>query len=36
MGQIVIDPETGEETVEYALYLCRKCAEAISTTQTEH
>jgi hypothetical protein len=23
----VIDPETGEETEEYALYLCRKCAE---------
>jgi hypothetical protein len=27
IGQIVIDPETGEETEEYALYLCRKCAE---------
>ena len=27
LGQIVIDPETGEETEEYALYLCRKCAE---------
>ena len=27
MGQIVIDPETGEETEEYALYLCRKCTE---------
>ena len=25
MGQIVIDPETGEETEEYALYLCRRC-----------
>jgi hypothetical protein len=23
----VVDPETGEESVEYALYLCRKCAE---------
>jgi len=23
----VVDPETGEETVEEALYLCRKCAE---------
>ena len=22
-----IGPETGEETEEYALYLCRKCAE---------
>jgi len=27
LGQIVIDPETGEETEEYALYLCRRCAE---------
>jgi hypothetical protein len=27
IGQIVIDPETGEETEEFALYLCRKCAE---------
>ena len=27
IGQIVIDPETGEETEEYALYLCRRCAE---------
>jgi hypothetical protein len=26
-GQIVVDPETGDEMVEYALYLCRKCAE---------
>ena len=25
MGQIVVDPETGEETEEYALYLCRRC-----------
>jgi hypothetical protein len=23
IGQLVIDPETGEETEEYALYLCR-------------
>ena len=23
----VVDPETGEEVEEYALYLCRKCAE---------
>jgi hypothetical protein len=23
LGQLVIDPETGEETEEYALYLCR-------------
>jgi len=27
LGQIVVDPETGEETEEYALYLCRSCAE---------
>ncbi len=28
LGQIVIDPETGEETEEYALYLCRRCADS--------
>ena len=27
IGQIVVDPETGEETEEYAVYLCRKCVE---------
>jgi hypothetical protein len=27
IGQIVVDPETGDETEEFALYLCRKCAE---------
>jgi hypothetical protein len=27
IGQIAVDPETGEEIEEYALYLCRKCAE---------
>jgi hypothetical protein len=27
IGQIVVDEETGEETEEYALYLCRKCAQ---------
>ena len=27
IGQIAVDPETGEETEEYAFYLCRKCAE---------
>jgi len=27
LGQLVVDPETGEETEECALYLCRKCAE---------
>jgi hypothetical protein len=26
VGQIVVDSETGEETEEYALYLCRECA----------
>jgi hypothetical protein len=28
IGQIAVDPETGEETEEYALYLCRKCADS--------
>jgi hypothetical protein len=28
IGQLVVDPETGEETEEYALYLCRRCADA--------
>jgi hypothetical protein len=23
----VVDPETGEEAEEFALYLCRRCAE---------
>jgi hypothetical protein len=27
LGQIVVDPETGEEIEEFAPYLCRKCAE---------
>ena len=26
LGQIVIDPETGEEAEEFALYLCRRCS----------
>ena len=26
LGQIALDPETGEEVEEYALYLCRCCA----------
>ena len=26
LGQLVVDPETGEETEEYALYLCRRCS----------
>ena len=25
LGQIALDPETGEEVEEYALYLCRRC-----------
>jgi hypothetical protein len=28
LGQIVVDPDTGEETEEYALYLCRRCADS--------
>jgi hypothetical protein len=31
IGQIVLDPETGEEIAEYALYLCRKCAQEASS-----
>ena len=27
IGQAVVDPETGEEAEEFALYLCRRCAE---------
>jgi hypothetical protein len=27
IGQIAVDPETGEEVEEYVLYLCRKCVE---------
>jgi hypothetical protein len=27
LGQIAVDPETGEEVEEYVLYLCRKYAE---------
>ncbi len=26
IGHLVLDPETGEEVEEYALYLCRKCS----------
>jgi hypothetical protein len=25
LGQLIVDPETGEELEEYALYLCRCC-----------
>ena len=28
IGQIVVDSETGEETEEYALYLCRRCTDS--------
>ena len=27
IGQIVLDPETGEETEEFAQYLCYRCTE---------
>jgi len=27
IGQTVVDPDTGEETEEFALYLCRRCTE---------
>jgi hypothetical protein len=27
IGQVVVDPETGEETEEFALYLCHRCTE---------
>jgi hypothetical protein len=26
IGQIALDPETGEEVEKFALYLCRRCA----------
>jgi hypothetical protein len=28
IGQTVVDPETGEETEEFALYLCRRCSDS--------
>jgi hypothetical protein len=28
IGQLVVDEDTGEETVEEALYLCRRCSDA--------
>jgi hypothetical protein len=34
VGQLVVDPETGEETEEHALYLCRRC-EARSARSSE-
>ncbi len=30
IGQLVADPETGEEVEEFALYLCRRCADEAS------
>jgi hypothetical protein len=27
IGQIVVDPETGEGVEEFATYLCRRCAD---------
>ena len=29
LGQIVVHPETGGETEEYAFYLCRRCAKRL-------
>jgi hypothetical protein len=28
IDQTVIDPDTGEETEEFAMYLCRRCTDA--------
>jgi hypothetical protein len=28
LGQLVVDPETGEVTEEFALYLCRRCVDS--------
>jgi len=28
IGQTVVDPETGEEAEEFALYLCRLCTDS--------
>jgi len=28
IGQLVVDPGIGEETEEFALYLCRRCADS--------
>ena len=35
IGQLVLDPETGEETEEHALYLCRRCAADAALTDRE-
>jgi hypothetical protein len=29
LGQTVVDPDTGKETEEFALYLCRRCADSL-------
>lgn len=34
LGQLVVAEETGEETEEYALYLCRRCGEASEAGET--
>ena len=28
LSQLVVDPETGQETEEFALYLCRRCSDS--------
>jgi hypothetical protein len=28
IGQLVVDEDTGEETEEFALYLCRRCSDS--------
>jgi hypothetical protein len=34
IGQIVLDPETGEEVEEQALYLCRRCQGSLPAGET--
>ena len=31
LGQLGVDPETGDEFEEFAVYLCRRCAEEASS-----
>ncbi len=33
IGYLADDPETGEEVEEYALYLCRRCADAVEVVE---
>jgi len=35
IGHLVVDPETGEEVEEYALYLCRRCADAAEVVEAK-